>query len=169
VSEEVMDNAAQGFARAEVRVSIGELADLFAFDGILLVREGKGCTGDGSFELVIREWGTCLVIQRCVRGRADAAMDGESDVTEAEGLAAGFCRVWGEEVFGRAEEPEEGHSDKVDGVELEGPQGWVVEVQCPGEATEDGDVGRVGSGGWVVGSFHAAEESMEYGMEFVSA
>ena len=68
-------------------------------------------------------------------------------------------------VFGWAEQPEETDDDEVvsDGVE-DAPLG-VVEVEGVGDATDDGEVDRVGSVFGFVVALESSEEIHEYGPE----
>jgi hypothetical protein len=100
VGAEVVDEAAQGFAGAQVPVGCWALTDLFSFDGVLLVGKGKRGSLDGLGEGIGTERLTIHVIHRCVDGGVDFAMDGKGDITEAEGLASGFSGVWRVEVLG---------------------------------------------------------------------
>jgi hypothetical protein len=79
---EASAGAGEGFARAEPRVAGGGVRDSLAADGILLVieREGRPC-----------EASQVQVIQRGVSGGEFAAVEGEGDVTQAEGLGAGLA------------------------------------------------------------------------------
>lgn len=58
------------------------MADLFATDGILLVKEFQRRESDAAEDV--------LVIQRCCRSVVDGAIDCEVDMFEEEGLRAGF-------------------------------------------------------------------------------
>lgn len=139
------------------------MADLFAFDGILLVGKREGRVRDGLGESVLVD-GTVFVMQRCVEGGVDAVVDGELHVAETEGLAAAFS-VWGEEVFCWAKEPEECNDDEVDGVGLEVSKPLVVEVEGIPELADDGDVDGVGTRLWRVFVSEACEEIIQYGIE----
>jgi hypothetical protein len=137
---------------------------LLAFDSILLVREREAGTVEARDKLVLGECLSVLVMQRSVEGGIDSSTDREGDITEMKGLAAGVSGG-GVEVFGRTEQPEEGEDDELDGMLLEVPKDWVIDVENREEFTDDGDVDRVGSRRWVVISFHGSVEISEYGME----
>jgi hypothetical protein len=137
---------------------------LLAFDSILLVIEREAGTCKGGDELAFREGQSVFVMQRCVEGGVDSVMYCEGDIAETKGLAPGFS-CGGVEVFGRAEQPEEGEDDELDGLQLEVAQDWVVNVEDREELADDGDVDRVGSGCRIIVSFHGSVEISEYGME----
>jgi hypothetical protein len=61
---------------------------------------------------------------------------------QKQGLAVGFSGG-GVEVLGRAEQPDEGEDDELDGVLLEVPEDWVINVEHREEFSDDGDVDRV--------------------------
>jgi hypothetical protein len=65
------------------------------------------------------------------------------------------------EVFGGAKEPEEAHDAEKVGVAVGAAILSVGEVEDRRDVADDGDVGRVGSGGWVVGVTEGFEESSE--------
>ena len=111
-SLKALGNAAQGFDRTEEGIRVGAVADLFTVDSILLVSEGQRGHGDGVESFV--------VIQRSCWTGVGKAIDGESDVTEEEGLRPGIW-IGGFQVLSWAEEPVEGDNDEVDGVSVEGP------------------------------------------------
>ena len=67
------------------------MANLFALDSILLVKELKGCMHDQCYGV--------LVIQRCCHGIVDSAGNCEVDVPEPEGLSVCFFRA-GSHVLG---------------------------------------------------------------------
>ena len=78
-------------------------------------------------------------------------------------MGPGICVVLAAlEVLGRAEEPVEGDDDEVDEDGVEGPVDFMVRVEDVGEGADDGDVGRVGSSGWIVLGGEPFEESSEY-------
>ena len=114
---------------------------LFAFNCILLVREGKRRAFDSEDR--------SLVIQRCVVGVVEVTADGQGDVAEEEGRGSGgaVCRL---EVFGGSEEPEEGHDHEVEDVCVEGAVAAVAELHGFTAAFEDGEVGGVGAEGRLV-------------------
>ena len=117
---EALGDPAESFDWAEERMGVGTVAHLFPADSILLVSEGQRGHGDGVESFV--------VIQRSCRAGVGAAMDGEGDVAEEEGLGPGI-RIGGFQVLGGPEEPVEGDNDEVDGVSVEGSIGRVVEVE----------------------------------------
>jgi hypothetical protein len=131
---------------------------LLAFDSILLVRKREAGTVEARDELVFRERGSVFVMQRSVEGGVDLSMDYEGDITETKGLASGFSGS-GVKVFGRAEQPEEGEDDELDGVLLKVPEDWVIDVKHGEEFSDDGDVDMVGSRRGVVVSFHGSVEN----------
>lgn len=65
-------------------------------------------------------------------------------------------------VLGRAQEPEEGDNDEVDEDGVEGPIDFMVCVEDVHEGADDGNVGRIGSSGWIVLGVEPFEESSEY-------
>ena len=134
------------------------MADLFAANRILLVRELQCCVGD-LVEII-------LVIQRCGVGVVDFSIDGEMDVPKFEGLASSVGAVVS--VFGRAEQPIESDDDKVDAVTVEDTPDGIVGVQGVSHSTEDRDVDWVGPSGWIVLSFDGFAVIREYGMELIS-
>jgi hypothetical protein len=60
---------------------------------------------------------------------------------------------------------EEGKDDELDGVLLEVPEDWVIDVEHGEELSDDSDVDRVGSRRRVLVSFQGSVEISEYGME----
>jgi hypothetical protein len=124
---------------------------LLTANGILLVRERERGRSDAGKR--------GLVIQRSVRGGNHAGAKAEGDVLEAEGLRAAFAVAV--EVFGGAKEPEETHDAEKVGVAVGAAVLGVGEVEDSRDVADDGDVGRVGSGGWVVGVTEGLEESSE--------
>ena len=152
------DDAPQGPDRTHVGVGIRFVANLFAANRILLVRELQCCVGD-LVEII-------LVIQRCGVGVVDFAVDGEMDVAKFEGLASGVGVVIS--VLGRTEQPVEGDDDKVDAVTVEDAPDRVVGVQGVSHGAEDRDVDRVGPSGRVVLSLDGFTVISKYGMELVS-
>jgi hypothetical protein len=137
---------------------------LLAFDSILLVRKREAGTVEARDELVFGEGDSIFVMQRSIEGGIDSSMYREGSITETKGLAVGFSGG-GVEVFSRAEQPEEGEDDELDGVLLEVPEDGVSNVEHQEEFADDGDVDRVGSRRGVVVSFHGSVEISEYGME----
>lgn len=104
-----------------------------------------------------------LVIQRCVGSFSGGASDGERDVAEQEGLGPCIVVVLAAfKVLGRAQEPEEGDNDEVDEDGVEGPIDFMVGVEDVHEGADDGNVGRIGSSGWIVLGVEPFEESSEY-------
>lgn len=90
-------------------------------------------------------------------------VDGEMDVTEAEGLTACFGGS-GVEVLRRAEEPVEGDDDELDGVEFPNAVLLVGGIEGCEQHPDDGDVDRVGSRVRVGFLFDGSQVSSEYGM-----
>jgi hypothetical protein len=129
-----------------------------------LVRKREAGTVEARDEFVFGESDSVFVMQRSVEGGTDSAMDRKGDIAETKGLAAGFSGG-GVEVFGRPEQPEEGEDDELDGVLLEVPEDWVINVKHREELSDDSDVDRVGSRRRVVVPFHGSVEISEYGME----
>ena len=78
VVSEVKYKSAKRFRRAEVRIGGGQVSNLFAFDGILLVGEGQRGVFDTRH--------VAFVIQRSVKGVVNASVNSELDVAEEEGL-----------------------------------------------------------------------------------
>ena len=109
---EALGDPAEGFDWTEERVRVWSVAHLFPADSILLVSEGQRGHGDG-----VESFG---VIQRSCWAGVGAAIDGEGDVSEEEGLRPGIW-IGGLQVLSWAEEPVEGDNDEVDGVAVEGP------------------------------------------------
>ena len=101
---------------------------MLAFDSILLVREREAGAIEASDECGFGESDSVLVMQRSVEGGIDSSMDREGDIAETKGLAAGFSGG-GVEVLGGTKQPEEGEDDKLDGVLLEVPEHWVIDVE----------------------------------------
>ena len=101
-----------------------------------------------------------LVIQRCRRGMVDSAVDGEMDILEGEGLASsvGVGRF---QALGRTQEPVEGDDDEVDDMGVERAFQDVQGVKGGCESFGDGDVGGVGSAGWIIFVGEGLEESSE--------
>lgn len=83
------------------------------------------------------------------------------DVVETEGLRATFLRGRAVEIFGGAEEPVEADDAEVDDVGVEAPKGVMVDIKGLVEASEDGEVDRVGSGGRPIFVAEAFEEISE--------
>lgn len=106
----------------------------FAANSILLVGEGNSHEFDRIHAI--------HVMQRCVRASVLDAVDREGDVTQKEGLGAGFS-VLGVSVFGWAHEPEEGDNAQVNAVRVECAKDGVFRVKGFRECSEDGDVDRV--------------------------
>ncbi len=132
------------------------MTDLFTADSILLVLELQ-CSRSDTVHVV-------RVIQRCVRGAVNAAVDGEVDVSELERLGA---RLFGGgvSVFGWSEQPEEADDDEVSDDLVVGPPLGVVEAEGVVELAEDRGVGGVGP---VFGGVFADQspfEISEYGPE----
>ena len=125
---------------------------MFAFDSILLVGEFQACVFDALDDV--------RVIQRCCGRVVDSAVNGEVDVSVAEGLGA-CIRVFRVGVFGRSEEPEEGNDDEVNDVLVEGSILGMVPVQDVVELSQYGDVGWVGTAGRIVCVSEGFEESRE--------
>ena len=86
-------------------------------------------------------------------------------MAEVEGLGASVGVRGVVEVFGWAQQPEEGDDDEVDGGAVECAFDGMVGVQGIDEALEDGDVGRVGSFGRFIFISEGLDKSSEYGME----
>ncbi len=144
-------NATKSLDGAEEWVVVGAVANLLASHSILLVKERQRSMGDALDRVP--------VIQRCRGANKDGAVNGEVDVTEAEGLGPSL-RV-GEQVFGRSEEPEERDDDEVDDVGVEHSKDGVRGVEGLAKALDNGDVGGVGPGSWVVFIGEALEERRE--------
>ncbi len=93
----------------------------------------------------------------------DDSVDGQGDVTQAEGLGASVFGVGGAlEVFGWPEEPVEGDDNEVHDVGVERAVLCVLEVESLLKATQDGKVGWVGAAGRFVLVSQALEERSEY-------
>ena len=153
---ETQGDASQSFGWAEEVIVVCLVADLLASNAVLLVKEAQSSMVNALHY---------LVIQRCRGAIGDIAGDGEGDVLEGEGMGSTVfvgCCVF--ELFGRAQEPLEGNDDEVDDVGVECPMFSVLEVEGVEEASEDGEVGWVGSSGRVVFAPEALEESSEYGI-----
>ena len=125
------------------------MADLFTPDGILLISKSQSGIGNA------RDEGR--IIQRCRRGVVDHVTGGEMDVLELEGLTPGALSGRFKVLCG-TKQPEEGDNDEVDGVFVEGAMDWVFCVKDLRQATDDGDVGRVGPARWVIVVLEGLEE-----------
>ena len=128
------------------------MANLLATDSVLLVVE-RECRSREGVDIA-------QVIQRTGGGVDYATIGVEGDVAEAEGLRACLGSV-GLQVFGRAEQPEEGGDDEVDGMGVEGAVDAMGSVEGCGEASQDDSVDRVGSGGRIVLVAESFEVSLE--------
>jgi hypothetical protein len=151
VGPDVGADAREGFAGAKVVVVGGAMGDLLAADGVLLVGEGERCRGDLAKRI--------LVIQRTVRGGNHAGAEGESDVLDTEGFGAALAVA--EEVLGWAQEPVEANDAQEVGVPVSRPVELVVGVEGMWDVAEDGEVGRIGACGRVVGVAEGFEERSE--------
>jgi hypothetical protein len=149
---DVHRDASQSLGGTHVGVTSGAVSYFFAADSILLVREFEGSERD-SFQVV-------LVMQRCVGGVVDTAVNREEDVTESEGLAAGRS-VGRACILGGAHEPVEGNDTQELCVAVEDAPLGMVRVKGFEESADDGDVDRVGPGGGVIFALEALDEIKE--------
>ena len=89
------------------------------------------------------------------------AIHDEGNVTEAEGLGVRLGLIRHEEVLGGSEEPVEGRHSEVNDGFVELAFSGVGSVEDLVEGSEDRDVGRVGSGCWVIRVAEALEKSRQ--------
>ena len=134
-------NAEESLDRAEEAVGVGGVANDFASDTILLVSELESSVRGTLHDV--------RVIQRCLGGFVDGAIDGELDVLKFKGLGASARRV-GLAVFGRPQEPVECDNDQIDDGFVEGAVDGMFGVESFREFPDDGHVTRVDSAGRVV-------------------
>ena len=141
----------EGLHRTQEGVLGRTVTDHFAPDGILLVGEFEA----RKLDLALR------VIQRCVEGGVDSVVDGEVDVSHAEGLRARVSvGIGGFAVFRWSEEEEEGDDDEVEGALVEGAK-FSRLLQRGRDVADDGDVDRVGVVRGAVFALEALEKSTE--------
>ena len=89
----------------------------------------------------------------------DAAINFETDVVEEKSLRSRGRFVGDEEAFGGAKEPEEGGNDEIDGGLVDLTFIGMVGVKGRVETMDDGHIGGVGAGGWVILVMEAFEKS----------
>ena len=91
----------------------------------------------------------------------DVAINCEADVMEEKSLQLGGRFVGDEEAFGGAKEPEEGGNDEVDGGPVDLTFIRMVSVKGSIETMDDGHIGGVGTGGWVILVMEVLEKSCQ--------
>jgi hypothetical protein len=103
-----------------------------------------------------------FVIQRCRGAVGGSAVDREGDVAVQKGLGPAVLIGGAVQIFGGTQEPVVRDNDEVDEMGIEGAVFSVVDIEGIQEASEDGEVCRVGPSGRVVFVAEAFEERSEY-------
>jgi hypothetical protein len=153
IAAETEGYASERFGRAVERVRVGAVSHLFASHGILLVRKAQGRMSDALHK---------FVIQRCRGAVGGGAVDREGDVAVQKGLGPAILIGGAVQIFGGTQEPVVRDNDEVDEMGIEGAVFSVVDIEGIQEASEDGEVCRVGPSGRVVFVAEAFEERSEY-------
>ena len=91
----------------------------------------------------------------------DVAINFEADVMEEKSLQLRGRFIGDEEAFGGTKEPEEGGNDEIDGGPVDLTFIGMVGVKGGVETTDDGHIGGVGMGGWVILVMEALEKSCQ--------